>query len=124
MFPWERRQIEGTGDLRLWEKIYWGVFVVAISLFLFNRLRDWNTEEPEEDTSKEQRKEERARMVLAGDTVLVPWGDEDPFEGMTPQEVQEYVEKTTGANAADPFEGMDPAEIDAYVKQHGLPGAQ
>ena len=124
MFPWERRQLEGTGELRTWEKLYWGVFVVAVSLFLFNRVRDWNQEEPEVDTSKETRKEERARMVLAGDTVLVPWGQEDPFEGMTPEEVQAYVEEKTGANAKDPFEGMDPTEIDAYVKQHGLQPTQ
>ena len=25
--------------LRTWEKVYWGVFVTAISLFLFNRLK-------------------------------------------------------------------------------------
>ena len=40
MFPWERRQIEGAGTpLRSWEKAYWGVFVTAIALFLFSRLR-------------------------------------------------------------------------------------
>ena len=39
MFPWERRQLQG-GALRWWEKVYWGVFVVGISLILFNRL-EW-----------------------------------------------------------------------------------
>ena len=40
MFPWEKRQMDGRGSpLRTWEKVYWGVFVTAISLFLFNRLK-------------------------------------------------------------------------------------
>lgn len=40
MFPWEKRQMDGRGTpLRTWEKLYWGVFVTAISLFLFNRLK-------------------------------------------------------------------------------------
>ena len=37
MFPWERRQMEG-GKLKVWEKLYWGVFVAGMALFLFNRL--------------------------------------------------------------------------------------
>ena len=40
MFPWERRQMEGRGPLRTWEKVYWGVFVTAMALFLFSRLTD------------------------------------------------------------------------------------
>lgn len=40
MFPWEKRQMDGRGTpLRTWEKLYWGVFVTAIALFLFNRLK-------------------------------------------------------------------------------------
>ena len=32
--------MDGRGSpLRTWEKVYWGVFVTAISLFLFNRLK-------------------------------------------------------------------------------------
>ena len=41
MFPWERRQLRGAEDgkgLRTWEKLYWGVFVSAISVYLFSRL--------------------------------------------------------------------------------------
>lgn len=39
MLPWERRQLQG-GALRWWEKMYWGVFVVGLSLILFNRI-EW-----------------------------------------------------------------------------------
>jgi len=36
------------------------------------------------------------------------------------QEVQKFVEEATGASASDPFEGMTPEEINAYVKEHNL----
>lgn len=40
MFPWERRQMGGEGTpLRTWERLYWGVFVMAIALYLFSRLQ-------------------------------------------------------------------------------------
>lgn len=35
------------GELKPWEKLYWGVFVVAIALLLFNRLKDGEPEEPQ-----------------------------------------------------------------------------
>lgn len=39
LFPWERRQFDGSGGgLRTWEKVYWGVFVTSISIFLFSRI--------------------------------------------------------------------------------------
>lgn len=45
MLPWEKRQLQG-GDLKWWEKAYWGVFVVGIALFLFNRLEWEKTPDP------------------------------------------------------------------------------
>ena len=40
MFPWERRQMGGEGTpLRTWERLYWGVFVMAIAIYLFSRLQ-------------------------------------------------------------------------------------
>lgn len=39
LFPWERRQFsEDNKGLRTWEKVYWGVFVTAISALLFSRI--------------------------------------------------------------------------------------
>ena len=39
LFPWERRQFDGSpGGLKTWEKLYWGVFVTCISLYLFSRI--------------------------------------------------------------------------------------
>lgn len=136
MFPWERRQMQGGGELNTWEKYYWGVFVVAIAVFLFNRAGSWNnTEEELEKAAAEKRREEemerlrveRARLLLAGGTILGPIGaagadgeeEEDPFEGMSPEDIEEFVRGQTGA-AADPFAGLSPEEIDEYVKKHNL----
>ncbi len=122
--------MEGTGKLRTWEKLYWGVFVVAISIFLFNRAHEWTKSDDknneEEDAAKEEARKARAREVAAGASALVPWGSDDPLDGMTPEEVQAFVEETTGGGKkVDPFEGMDPGEIDTYVKaytaKHGVP---
>lgn len=43
-----------------------------------------------------------------------------------PQEIEDYCGKVTGgASTDDPFEGMTPQEIDEYIERHGLPaGAQ
>lgn len=85
MFPWERRQMEGSGGLKTWEKLYWGVFVVAISVFLFNRAREWNVDEKDSkiDEEREAKKLEKARLVLLGANMLEE--EEDPFDGLSPQ---------------------------------------
>jgi len=43
-----------------------------------------------------------------------------------PQEIEQYCSKVTGgASKDDPFEGLTPQEIDEYIEKHGLPeGAQ
>lgn len=33
------------------------------------------------------------------------------------QEVQKYVESATGASSTDPFEGMTPEEINEYMEE-------
>lgn len=126
MLPWERRQLQG-GELKWWEKMYWGVFVVGIALILFNRIEWEKTPDPAIEERKKRREAERleaARMVLAGKTILVPWGTDDPFVGMTPQEIEDFCKQASGgATEADPFEGMTPQEIDEYIEKHGLPAA-
>lgn len=177
--------MEGGTGLRSWEKAYWGVFVVAIALFLFNRLpgkevevedlkvrliscmqmrcspasnaccgrqpllrialilcetqssqplspMTQNTPTPhflprhtcvlfrlQIAEEREARKAAAARMVLAGASVVD--GEGDLFDGLSPSEIQMYVEGVTGAKQDDPFEGMSPEEIDEYVKKHGVP---
>lgn len=56
------------------------------------------------DEKKEERKAELARALLAGQASLI--ADEvDVFDGLSPEEIQEYVsQQTQGASSADPFE--------------------
>jgi hypothetical protein len=125
MFPWERRQMQG-GALSTWEQWYWGVFVLAVAVFLFNRAGSGTTgADPEKEEEERRKKEEiqklqaeRARMIMVGGSVLVPGDEEDPFEGLSPEEVMAFVEKTTGGSRDDPFAGMTPEEIDEYVRVH------
>ncbi|KAI3431299.1 hypothetical protein D9Q98_004358 [Chlorella vulgaris] len=126
MFPWERRQLQG-GELRWWEKMYWGVFVVGIALILFNRLEWEKVPDPAIEERRKLLEEQRmaaARIVLAGKSILVPWGTDDPFGGMSPQEIEEFCKTASGgASEADPFEGLSPEEIDAYVEKQGRAAA-
>lgn len=41
--------------------------------------------EEERKRQLEEQRREAARLVLAGKSVLVPWGTPDPFGGMAPQ---------------------------------------
>lgn len=88
MFPWERRQMQG-GSLNTWERWYWGVFVLAIAVFLFNRAGSWmNSEEDIEKAAAEKRRQEdmerlqveRARLIMTGGSILVGDDEDDPFE--------------------------------------------
>lgn len=122
MFPWERRQMEG-GKLKPWEKFYWGAFVVAISLFLFNRLpsmsgssEEDNKEDPEVAKQIEEKKKEAARRVAAGESLLdITQGNDgvDPFDGEDPGVIESYVKSVMGLD--DPYEGMSPEEINALL---------
>lgn len=123
MFPWEKRQLQG-GKLRWWEKLYWGAFAAAMILFAANRLPGFlqPKEPPKVDEVREGRKAGLARLLLAGRSLLGE-GDDELFEGLSPKEIQAYVEEATGgASTSDPFEGMSPEEINAYVGRHGLGG--
>ncbi|CAD7701266.1 unnamed protein product [Ostreobium quekettii] len=117
MFPWERRQMDGQGTpLRTWEYVYWWALALAVALMLFNTSKSW-TKKEEVDEEAEERKRESARAALAGKSFV---DGDDPFEGLTPKEIQAVVEKMTGASEDDPYEGMTPEEINEYAEKHGL----
>uniref|UniRef100_A0A061S1Q4 Uncharacterized protein n=1 Tax=Tetraselmis sp. GSL018 TaxID=582737 RepID=A0A061S1Q4_9CHLO len=117
--PWERRQFEG-GKLKWWEKTYWTIFLLAIGGLVVSRMYNpWvNTDGAEYDAVLEERRRGDSRAVLLGRSFLT---DEDPFEGLSPEEIESYVKQHTGAAGDDPFEGMTPAEIDEYLSAN--PGA-
>ena len=77
------------GALSTWEQWYWGVFVLAIAIFLFNRSGSWiNSEAELEKAAAEKRRQEemerlqleRARRIMTGGSVLVGDDEDDPFE--------------------------------------------
>ena len=46
--------------------------------------------------------------------------EEDPFDGLSPEEIEAFVQQATGANAKDPFEGMSPEEINYYLAKNPI----
>ena len=67
------------------------------------------------DEDKEAKKLEAARAVLAGRSFTE--GEEDPFEGLGPHEIQAYIDKALdGVSHSDPFEVRPPAvAVDAMT---------
>ena len=142
MLPWERRQLLGGDDkqgggLRTWEKAYWGLFVTAIAFLLYSRLlKPDSAAEAAAAAAKldaadagkvarERAKREAARPLLAGRGCFVLDGEDDPFEGLEPKEVQAFVEAQLaelGASTKDPFAGLDAEEIDELVSKWGEGG--
>ena len=45
----------GSGPLRTWERVYWGGFVTAISIFLFTRLNSRGTPKGEDPEVRRRR---------------------------------------------------------------------
>ncbi|GMH33354.1 hypothetical protein BSKO_01188 [Bryopsis sp. KO-2023] len=122
MFPWEKRQMDGEGTpLRWWEKVYWWVFAGGTAVMLFTMGKRWLhvEQEPEIDEELEARKQAAARSAIVGTQGFHT--DEDPFDGLSPEEIQTYVEQATGASDTDPFEGMSPEEINEWVEKNGGP---
>lgn len=54
------------------------------------------------DENLEAKKRDMARAVLAGKSVTA--SEVDPFEGLTPRQIEKYVQETTGATMDDPFD--------------------
>eukprot|EP00877_Chromochloris_zofingiensis_P002059 jgi/Chrzof1/11854/Cz06g12140.t1 len=113
----------GSKPLRSWERWYWGVAVVGISIVLYSRLKpsgktpEQLEEERQRAAALEEQRKERMRSILMGRHFIE--GKEDPFEGMSPKQIQDFVNKS-GINVDDPLEGLSPEEIDAYMQQQGI----
>jgi len=110
---------DGTerAGLKTWEKLYWGVFVGAASLFLFNRFTGADVVDP--DFARERgRRREAARILMGG---AATFHDESPFDGMTPREITRFLRserKRLGlrrGRETDAFEGMDAAEMERHI---------
>jgi hypothetical protein len=77
------------------------------------------------DDGKEQKKQEMARAILAGNTSFIN-DNADVFEGLSPAEIEEYVAQATkGASSSDPFEvhGSWASPWQADVWPYGRPAS-
>ncbi|QDZ20367.1 hypothetical protein HOP50_04g28840 [Chloropicon primus] len=141
MFPWEKRALEGgKKGLTTTEKGYWIVFSGAMVYFGIQlatkktKTEDDLEEEKREEERKEALKRQRAMAVLRGESII--GGLEDPFEGLTPEEIDEYVKSNTKHNLTpdllhklpklaedeDEFDGLTPEEINALVEKKAQEG--
>uniref|UniRef100_A0A7S0N3F9 Uncharacterized protein n=1 Tax=Pyramimonas obovata TaxID=1411642 RepID=A0A7S0N3F9_9CHLO len=131
MFPWERTVLDGERATKttMWGKAYWAVFSAAFLLVVYNRASDYYkeknfVEDPEVVAKKKQRLKASVQGALDGQSFVASSGDDDPFDGLTPEEITAMVEKEAG-KSGDVFEGMSPEEINAYMaKQQTLNKAE
>ena len=142
MFPWEKRALDGSSTgLSNIEKGYWVVFAGAMLYFglkVFNnksKQKEEDGEESDEAKRLETLKKQRALSILQGESII--GGEEDPFEGLTPDEIDAYVKSNTKHSLTpalfqhlptleeeDEFEGMTPDEINDYMAKKQAASSQ
>mmetsp|Transcript_16584 Transcript_16584/g.22890 ORF Transcript_16584/g.22890 Transcript_16584/m.22890 type:complete len:220 (+) Transcript_16584:114-773(+) len=125
MFPWERAVMDGerVEVMSATTKLYWLVFGSALVFVMGSRGWDhYKDKTIQEDPELIKRKQEMLKAsvqgALNGQSFLSANKAEDPFEGLTPAEIDELVKKE--APSGDAFDGMSPQEINAYMKKQQM----
>mmetsp|Transcript_8851 Transcript_8851/g.15210 ORF Transcript_8851/g.15210 Transcript_8851/m.15210 type:complete len:210 (-) Transcript_8851:1531-2160(-) len=123
MFPWERAVLDGERKKEIgWAgKAYWVLFGGTFLLVVGNRANEYYKEKHfVEDPVLAARKKERLKAsvmdAIDGTSFNASTGEDDPFDGLTPEEIAAIVEKEAG-ESGDPFEGMSPEEINTYLQK-------
>ena len=94
MFPWERAVLSSPrqeGPTPWWHKLYWFVFAFCVLLIASNRVREQFEQKDEEEE------------------------ESDPFEGLEPHEIAALVAKE--APDGDVYAGWSPEEIQEYEEK-------
>ena len=124
MFPWERTVLDGERATKLTTlgKVYWLVFGVSLVVLVGGTVKDryFKPPPPPVDPAIEIAKQERIKAGLrrareGRSFTEVPETD-DPFDGMTPAEIEKLV-ANDGDTGGDPFEGMSPEEINVHLEK-------
>jgi pyruvate/2-oxoglutarate dehydrogenase complex dihydrolipoamide acyltransferase (E2) component len=124
LFPWERAVLDGERATKLTTlgKVYWLVFGVSLVVLVGGTVKDryFKPPPPPVDPAIEIAKQERIKAGLrrareGRSFTEVPVAD-DPFDGMTPAEIEKLV-ANDGETGGDPFEGMSPEEINAHLEK-------
>lgn len=124
MFPWERAVLDSkrwTGEMKTWQKAYWAAFALGVAFVVGSRAKRYYDEgETNEERKRKMESDRRAvSAALEGRSFISADDgdeDEDPFEGLTPEEIEALVRKT--APSGDAYDGMSPEEIEAYEREY------
>ena len=127
MFPWERAVLHSerwAGELKPWQKAYWAAFALGCAFVVGSRAkRYYDDQESEEERQRSMEANKRAlRGALEGRSFIGASGedeedeDEDPFDGMSPEEIEALVKREAGPSG-DVYDGMTPEEINEYEEK-------
>jgi hypothetical protein len=128
MFPWERALLDGERNTKLTTlgKVYWLAFGVSVVVLVGGTVKDryFKPPPPPVDPAIERAKQERVKAGMrrareGRSFVEVPDAD-DPFDGLTPAEIEALVAKEYGPSGDDPFEGMSPEEINVHLEKQKM----
>jgi hypothetical protein len=126
MFPWERAVLNSerwVGELKPWQKAYWAAFGLGCAFVVGARVkRYYEDQETDEERQKAMESNKRAlqaalegRSFIASGETDEDGEDDDPFEGLSPEEIEALVKKQ--APTGDVYEGMTPEEINEYEEK-------
>jgi len=123
MFPWERAVLSSerwVGELKPWQKAYWLAFGLGVAFVVAAKTkRHYEDIEGEEERTKAREGNKRAlARALEGRSFIEEGGEgEDPFDGLTPKEIEALVKAQAGERG-DVYEGMSPEEINAHEEEY------
>lgn len=130
LFPWERYAFgDRTQELTWWQKAYWVCFAVVLTSWagekVYNKATTgkWHGNDVLAAMQVKPRPKptlikSRINNALQGASFVADDEDVDPFDGLTPQEIEALVAKE--APHGDAFEGLSPEEINDYLRREQM----
>ena len=127
MFPWERAVLHSerwAGELKPWQKAYWAAFALGCALVVGARAKRYHDDQEREDARRRtmEANKRALRGALEGRSFIGASGedeadeDEDPFDGMSPEEIEALVKREAGPSG-DVYDGMTPEEINEHEEK-------
>ena len=129
MFPWERAVLDSerwVGELKPWQKAYWVAFGLGVAFVVGSRAkRYYDDMGTDEDRIRAMENNKRALAAALEGKSFIAHGDGDeedetggdPFEGLSPAEIEALVKKQAG-ESGDVYDGMSPEEILAHEEAY------
>ena len=129
MFPWERAVLDSErwmGELKPWQKAYWLAFGLGVAFVVGSRAkRYYDDMGTDEDRIRAMENNKRALAAALEGKSFIAHGDGDeedetggdPFEGLSPAEIEALVKAQAG-ESGDVYDGMSPEEILAHEEAY------